>query len=83
MAAAKPVTRIYRRPRFLVGAAAAAVATMLALSAVAPAGDVVDISGNEFSMSFGARASLDQNQIGRVVPIESLIIDESDSEVSG
>lgn len=76
-------TPIFRRARLLVGAAAAAVTMVLALAAMASPGDVVALSGNEFSMSFRARASLDQNQTGRLVPLESLFFGEIDSGVNG
>lgn len=74
---------IYRRARLLVGAAAAAVTMVLALAAMASPGDVVALSGNEFSMTYRARASLDQNQTGRLVPLESLFFGEVDSGVNG
>ena len=75
---------IYRRVRrVLVGAAAAAVTMVLALAAMASPGEVVALSGNEFSMTYGARASLDQNQTGRMVPLENLFFGEVDSGVNG
>jgi len=74
---------IYRRARLLVGAAAAAVTMVLALAAMASPGEVVALSGNEFSLTFGARASLDQNQTGRLVPLENLFFGEVDSGVNG
>lgn len=75
---------IYRRARVLVGAAAAAVTMVLALAAVAsPGGDIVALSGNEFSMTYRARASLDQNQTGRLVPLENLFFGDIDSGVNG
>ena len=75
--------RIFRRSRVLVGAAAAALATFLALGAAAP-GDVVALSGDDFSISYRARASLDQNHTGRLVPLESLTFgDDNDSGVNG
>ena len=73
---------VYRRPRVLVSAAAAAAAMFLALAALAAPVDVVDLSGQEFNMTYRARASLDQNQTGRLVPLESLLFD-SDSGVNG
>ncbi len=77
------VAPIYRRAKVLVGAAAAAVTMVLALAAMASPGDVVALSGNEFSMTYGARASLDQNQTGRLVPIENLFFGDIDSGVNG
>lgn len=74
---------IYRRARVLVGAAAAAMTMVLALAAMASPGDVVALSGNEFSMTYRARASLDQNQTGRLVPLENLFFGEIDSGVNG
>jgi anti-sigma factor RsiW len=77
------VAPIYRRAKVLVGAAAAAVTMVLALAAMASPGDVVALSGNEFSMTYGARASLDQNQTGRLVPLENLFFGDIDSGVNG
>lgn len=74
---------IYRRAKVLVSAAAAAVAMVLALAAAASPGDVVALSGNEFSMTYRARASLDQNQTGRLVPLENLFFGDIDSGVNG
>ena len=45
---------------------------VLALAALASPGEVVALSGKEFSMTYRARASLDQNQTGRLVPLENL-----------
>ena len=74
---------VYRRPPFLVGAAAAAVAAMvMAFAALAAPEQVVALSGQEFNLTYRARASLDQNQTGRLVPLESLMFD-TDSEVNG
>ncbi|MGH8928886.1 MAG: anti-sigma factor family protein [Acidimicrobiia bacterium] len=65
---------LYRRPRFLVGAAAAAVALFLALaSATAGREVVVTLSGDEFFTSFRARASLDPNFTSRLIPPEFVI----------
>jgi len=75
--------RIYRRPRVLVGAAAATVATVLAFAAITAPGEVVALSGDDFSISYRARASLDQNQTGRLVPLESLIFGDIESGVNG
>jgi len=75
---------VYRRPRVLVGAAAAAVATVLFFAALSAPGEVVALSGDEFSISYRARASLDQNQTGRLVPLESLIFgNDNESGVNG
>ena len=73
---------VYRRPRVLVAAAAATASMVLALAALAAPTDVVALSGEEFNMTYRARASLDQNQTGRLVPLESLLFD-SDSGVNG
>ena len=74
---------VYRRPPVLVGAAAAAmVAMVMAFAALAAPDRVVSLSGQEFSMTYRARASLDQNQTGRLVPLESLMF-ETDPEVNG
>jgi anti-sigma factor RsiW len=78
-----PGDPVFRRPRLLVGAAAAAVAMVLALAAGTSPGDVVDLSGQEFIMTYRARASLDQNQTGRLVPLENLLLGETDLGVSG
>ena len=80
---APAVAPIYRRVRVLVGAAAAAVAMVMALAAAASPGDVVALSGDEFSMSYRARGSLDQNQTGRLVPLEGLVLGDVDSGVNG
>lgn len=80
---APATTPIYRRARLLVGAAAAAVTMVLALAAMASPGEVVALSGNELSLTYRARASLDQNQTGRLVPLESLFFGEVDSGVNG
>ena len=74
---------LYRRARVLVGAVAAAVTTVLALAVMASPEDVVALSANEFSMTYGARASLDQNQTGRLVPLENLFFGDVDSGVNG
>jgi anti-sigma factor RsiW len=74
---------IYRRARVLVSAAAAAVAMVLALAAAASPGDVVALSGDEFSITYRARGSLDQNQTGRLVPLEGLMFGNVDSAVNG
>jgi anti-sigma factor RsiW len=74
---------LFRRPRVLVGAAAAAMAMILALASLAAPGDVVRLSGDEFSITFGARGSLDSNQTGRLVPLESLMFGDIDSGVNG
>jgi anti-sigma factor RsiW len=77
------VVPIHRRTRILMGAAAAAVAMVLALAAGTPPGEVVDLSGHEFSMTYGARASLDTNQTGRQVRLVNLVGAEPDSGVNG
>ena len=82
-ATAPTVAPIYRRAKLLVGAAAAVVTMVLALAAMASPGDVVALSGNEFIMTYGARASLDQNQTGRLVPLENLFFGDLDSGVNG
>ena len=74
---------IYRRAKMLMGAAAAAVTMVLALAAMASPGDVVALSGDEFNMTYRARGSLDQNQTGRLVPLENLFFDDVDSGVNG
>ena len=74
---------IYRRAKMLVGAVAAVVTMVLAFAAMASPGDVVALSGNEFSMSYRARASFDQNQTGRLVPLENLSFADADSGVNG
>ena len=74
---------IYRRAKMLMGAAAAAVTIVVALAAMASPGDVVALSGNEFNMTYRARGSLDQNQTGRLVPLETLSFDDVDSGVNG
>ena len=74
---------IHRRHRILMGAAAAAVAMVLALAAAPSPGEVVDLSGHEFSMTYGARASLDQNQTGRLVPLPNFVDGDPDSGVNG
>jgi anti-sigma factor RsiW len=79
----RPDNPIFRRHRVLVGAAAAAVAMVLALAAGTAPTDVVDLSGQEFIISYRARASLDQNQTGRLVPLENLLLGETDLGVSG
>jgi anti-sigma factor RsiW len=71
------VAPIHRRVRVLVSAAAAAVALVVAVAALVSPGDVVALSGNDFSMTYRARASLDQNQTGRLVPLENLFGDDS------
>lgn len=74
---------MYRRPPLLVGAAAAAaVAMVMAFAALGAHEQVVALSGQEFSMTYRARASLDQNQTGRLVPLESLMFD-TEPEVNG
>jgi anti-sigma factor RsiW len=80
---APAVAPIYRRAKVLMGAAAAAVTMFLALAAMASPGEVVALSGNEFSMTYGARASLDQNQTGRLVPLENLFFGDIDPGVNG
>ncbi|HSL26394.1 MAG TPA: zf-HC2 domain-containing protein [Acidimicrobiia bacterium] len=67
--AARP---LYRRPRVLVGAVAAAMATVLALASLAAPDDVVTLAGDEFVSSFRARASLDQSYTSRLIAIEGL-----------
>ena len=79
----RPDAPINRRPRILMGAAAAAIAMVLALAVGTPPGEVVDLSGHEFSITYGARASLDQNQIGRLAPLETIVGGDSDSGVDG
>ena len=74
---------IHRRARVLVGAAAAVVTMVLALAAMASPTDVVALSGNEFSLTYRARASLDQNQTGRLVPLENLFFGDVDPGVNG
>jgi anti-sigma factor RsiW len=74
---------IHRRARVLVGAAAAVVTMVVALAAMASPTDVVALSGNEFSLTYRARASLDQNQTGRLVPLENLFFGDVDPGVNG
>jgi anti-sigma factor RsiW len=70
--AARTVRPLYRRPRVLVGAAAAAMATVLALATLTAPDDVVTLAGDEFVSSFRARASLDQSYTSRLIAIEGL-----------
>jgi len=79
----RAVVPVHRRHRILMGAAAAAVAMVLALAAGTSPGEVVDLSGHEFSMTYGARASLDRNQTGRLVPLANLVGGEPESGVNG
>ena len=77
------VVPVHRRHRILMGAAAAAVAMVLALAAGTSPGEVVDLSGHEFSMTYGARASLDRNQTGRLVRLANLVGGDPESGVNG
>ena len=79
---APAVAPIYRRVRVLMGAVAATMAMVLALAAAASP-DVVALSGDAFSMSYRARGSLDQNQTGRLVPLEGLLFGDVDSGFNG
>ncbi len=79
----RAVVPVHRRHRILMGAAAAAVAMVLALAAGTSPGEVVDLSGHEFSMTYGARASLDRNQTGRLVPLANLVGGDPESGVNG
>ena len=66
-----------------MGAAAAAIALVLAMAAGTSPGEVVDLSGHDFSMTYGARASLDPNQTGRLVRLANLVSADPESGVNG
>lgn len=67
LGAATPRLRpIYRRPRFVVGAAAAAVAAVLAAATLLAPRDIL-VSVDDFAQTFGARGSLDTNSPVRVI----------------
>lgn len=68
LGAATAITRpIYRRTRFLVGAAAAAVAVVLAAATLSAPRDIL-VSVDDFAQTFGARSSLDTNFSVRLIP---------------
>lgn len=57
---------IYRRPKFILGAAAAAVAVLVAFATItAPRDAVFTLSDDTFAASYRARASLDPSFTGR------------------
>ncbi len=68
-----PVIPLRRRPRFLVGAAAAAVAIVVAVATVSAPRDVVALRQGDFSAPFIARQSLDSNFTGRLIPSDVLL----------
>jgi len=71
------VIPLRRRARVVAGTAAAAVALIVAVAALAAPRDVVALTQGDFSASFVARQTLDENFTGRVIPPDVL---SSDSE---
>jgi anti-sigma factor RsiW len=73
---------IYRRPRFFVGAAAAAaVAALVAFATIFPEDAVFALSDDTFAASYRARASLDPTFTGR--PISPAIFVDNQIDPDG
>jgi len=71
---------IYRRPRFFVGAAAAAaVAALVAFATIFPEDAVFALSDDTFAASYRARASLDPTFTGRPMSPAVSINDQIDN----
>ncbi len=66
------VIPLRRRPRLLAGAAAAVVAIIVAAATLTAPRDVIALSQGDFSPSFVARQTLDQNSPGRLIPPDVL-----------
>jgi anti-sigma factor RsiW len=70
---------IYRWPRFFVGAAAAAVAALVAFATIFPEDAVFALSDDTFAASYRARASLDPTFTGRPISPAVFINDQIDN----
>jgi anti-sigma factor RsiW len=77
---AEPKARpLHRRPRVLVGAAAAVAAILLAVATITAPRDVVGLTDSDFFQSYRARQSLDPNSTGRLIPLEVVPTQTPDS----
>lgn len=66
------VTVLRRRSRWIAGAAAAAAAAIVVFATVSAPRDVISLNQGDFSASFSARQTLDENSTGRLIPADVL-----------
>jgi anti-sigma factor RsiW len=76
---AAPIIPIRRRPRVLVGAAAAVATIIVAVATLSAPRGVVALNSGDFAVSYNARRSLDTNFSGRVIPPDILSEDAGEA----
>jgi len=73
------VVPLVRRARVIIGTAAAAAAAIIAVATVSAPREVIALSPSDFSPSFVARQTLDQNFTGRLIPPDVLTASAEDN----
>jgi anti-sigma factor RsiW len=66
------VATLRHRSRWVAGAAAAVAAVVVALATLSAPRDVISLNQGDFSASFVARQTLDENATGRLIPTDVL-----------